>query len=147
MRHSLSFYQSNEITTGLTLRAMFWSSGSVIHAVAVTSEPTRFFQNSTVQKLCISDEGFTSLLDFVESSFAKNLNGELIQLSNGIYGDSQFYEGVGEYYLFNTCNKWTAKGLKSAGLNISPTFKLSAGSVMDFVQNEDDTCYKQSIPQ
>jgi hypothetical protein len=33
----------------------------------------------------------------------------------------------------NTCNKWTAKGLKSAGMDISPMFKLTAGSVMSAV--------------
>ena len=53
---------------------------------------------------------------------------------NGLYGDSQFYKGVGDYHLMNTCNKWTAKGLESAGMDISPTFKLSAGSVMDYIR-------------
>ena len=48
-------------------------------------------------------------------------------------GDSHFYKGEGHYYLMNTCNNWTARGLKSAGLNISPTFKLTAGSIMGFL--------------
>jgi hypothetical protein len=34
----------------------------------------------------------------------------------------------------NTCNKWTAKGLKSAGMDISPTFKLTADSIMDYLK-------------
>ena len=29
------FYQANEITTGLTLRAIFWPTDSVVHAVAL----------------------------------------------------------------------------------------------------------------
>ncbi|MGF1760774.1 DUF2459 domain-containing protein, partial [Photobacterium sagamiensis] len=45
----------------------------------------------------------------------------------------QFYKGVGDYHLMNTCNQWTAKGLKSTGMDISPTFKLTAGSVMKYV--------------
>ncbi len=34
----------------------------------------------------------------------------------------------------NTCNKWTAKGLESAGVNINPSLKLTSGSVMGFLK-------------
>ncbi len=40
----------------------------------------------------------------------------------------------------NTCNTWTAKGLKSAGMDISPTFKLTADSIMDYMKE-----YRQSL--
>ena len=33
----------------------------------------------------------------------------------------------------NMCNRWTAKGLKSIGMDISPTLKLTAGSVMNYL--------------
>jgi len=36
----------------------------------------------------------------------------------------------------NTCNTWTAKGLKSAGLDISTAFKLSAESIMDYLSEQ-----------
>jgi uncharacterized protein (TIGR02117 family) len=134
------FYQTNEITTGLTFRAMFWSSGSVIHAVAVPGDVLKFFQNSEVRQLCLSDAGVSSLIDFIANSFSKNPQGEIVELKNGIYGDSQFYAGTGDYYLFNTCNKWTAKALRSAGMDISPTFKLTAGSVMSYVHGQTNTC-------
>ena len=58
----------------------------------------------------------------------------MIALGAGIYGDSQFYRGAGEYYLTNTCNKWTAKALQSAGMDISPGFKLTADSVMGYIK-------------
>jgi len=58
-------------------------------------------------------------------------------MENGIYGNSQFYQGAGKYYLMNTCNKWTTKGLKSIGMEISPTFKLTSSSVMNFLNYKD----------
>ena len=58
----------------------------------------------------------------------------MLALKNGIYGNSQFYKGVGDYYLMNTCNKWTAKGLKSIGMDISPIFKLTADSIMTYIK-------------
>jgi len=134
------FYQANEITIGLTFRAMFWSSGSVIHAVAVAGDIQEFFPNSDVRKLCFSDAALSSLLDFMEGSFARNPQGEIVALKDGIYGNSQFYDGVGVYHMFNTCNKWTAKGLQSAGMDVSPMLKLTSGSVMSYIESRASNC-------
>lgn len=131
------FYQAEEITSGLTLRAIFWPTPSVIHAVAVPSDVEAYFGNSEVEKVCLTHSELSSLIEFVEGSFHKSENGNIIPLKNGIYGNSQFYQGTGDYYLMNTCNKWTAKGLKSLGMDIMPTFKLTASSVMTYLRNRD----------
>ena len=127
------FYQANEITSGLTLQAIFWPTEAVMHVVSVPHEPTKFFPSSHMEKVCLDDAGYSALVRFIENSFYKDGSGNVISTRMGLYGDSQFYQAVGDYYLMNTCNKWTAKALKSAGMDISPMFKLSAGSVMDFV--------------
>ncbi|POZ52544.1 TIGR02117 family protein [Methylovulum psychrotolerans] len=134
------FYQAQEITTGLTLRAMFWSSGAILHVVAVPRNVRRYFANSEQASFCLSERNYTALLDFIAASFAKDPQGRVQPLKQGIYGDSQFYEGVGTYHLFNTCNKWTAKGLQQAGFDLSPTFKLTAGSVMAQVRGDSHIC-------
>lgn len=128
------FYQAKKITSGLTIRAIFWPTESVIHAVSVPYNPYEFFSHSEVEILCLTDNEFSSLIGFIVNSFYKDTKGEVLELRNGVYGDSQFYKGVGDYYLMNTCNKWTAKGLRSAGMNISTTFKFTAGSVMSYVK-------------
>lgn len=130
------FYQSSEITSGLTLRAIFWPTESVIHAVALSENPYSYFSGSQVEKVCLSEKGYASLLQFIENSFFKTNTNKLVMLKSGIYGDSQFYKGEGDYYLMNTCNKWTAKGLSSTGLGISTAFKLTASSVMDYLESE-----------
>jgi len=127
------FYQAEEITSGLTLRAILWPTESVIHSVAVPQRPVEFFSDSDVKKICLSNGELESLIRFISSSFYKDGAGNVLALKNGLYGNSQFYRGVGDYYLMNTCNKWTAKGLKSAGMDISPTFKLTASSVMRYL--------------
>lgn len=128
------FYQAQEITTGLTLRAIFWPTESVVHAVAVPTNVARYFPQSEVLKLCLTQEEMESLLTFVASSFALDNKGLPQAQKKGLYGNSQFYRGVGDYYLMNTCNKWTAKALQSAGLKGSALFKLTAGSVMSLVE-------------
>jgi len=133
------FYQAEDITSGVTLKAIFLPTDSVVHAVLVPLKVDRYFKNSEVEKLCLEDSELESLIKFISSSFYRDESGNILKLNHGIYGDSQFYKAKGDFHIFNTCNKWTAKGLESAGMKISTTFKLTAGSIMNFLSREEST--------
>lgn len=130
------FYESKEITSSLTLQAILWPSESVVHVVALSAEPDLLYDDSEMVTLCLKSSQYALLIGFLENSFKKN-NGSIMSYKRGIYGDSQFYKGEGDYHLLNTCNKWTAKGLKSAGANIRPTFMLTADSIMTFLSENN----------
>ena len=136
------FYQAKESTSGLAMRAAFWPTESVVHVVPVSQNLYQFVPDIEVERLCLTDSELSSLIDFIVNSFYKDNEGEVVELQTGIYGYNQFYKGVGDYYLMNTCNNWTAKGLRSAGMNISTTFKLTAGSVMSYVKELNQTLMK-----
>lgn len=127
------FYQAHEITTKLTLQAMFWSSGAVMHVVAFSQKPGRYFSGEEISELLLDDSQFNNLMRYIGRSFAYDDNGNLIPLKHGIYDNSQLYAANGRYSIFNTCNKWTAKALVSAGMGIDPTFKLTGSSVMQAI--------------
>ncbi len=147
------FYQADEITSGITLKAIFLPTDSVVHAVAVTRRADKYFKKSEVEKFCLEDSDFKSLVKFISSSFYKDESGNILKLNQGIYGDSQFYKAKGDFHIFNTCNKWTAKGLESAGMEISTTFKLTAGSIMSYLSRQgssdridsDRSCEKEIL--
>ena len=130
------FYQAEEITSGVTLKAIFLPTDSVLHVVAVTQKADNYFKHSEVEKFCLEDSELISLVDFISNSFYRDESGNILKLNNGIYGDSQFYKAKGDFHIFNTCNKWTAKGLESAGMKISTTFKLTAGSIMKYLSSK-----------
>jgi len=130
------FYQADEITFNLTVQALFWPTESVVHVVGLTQDIHSYFSNT--QMLCVSEGELAALCQFLSGSFAHDINGNIIHEANGIYGNGQFYKGNGHYHLFNTCNKWTAKGLKSTGFDISPSVKLTAESIVRFVATEQD---------
>lgn len=132
------FYEANKITASITLRAVFWPTESVVHVVSVPESPYLSFPGSEIREICLSDNKMTNLGVFLSNSFKRNKADEIDPTKLGIYGDSQFYTGEGRYYLFNTCNKWTAKGLESAGLEISSIFKLTASSVIDFIDANEN---------
>lgn len=121
---------------------MFWSSGAVMHVAAFSTPPEHYFSASEVKPLHINNSQYQGLMRFLGRSFAHSEAGNLIPLKKGIYGDSQFYAANGRYGILNTCNKWTAKGLQSAGINIDPAMKLTTESVMSEVR-ENSACYTQ----
>ena len=133
------FYQAKEITSGVTLKAIFLPTDSVVHAVAVTRKADKYFKNSELEKFCLKDSELKSLVEFISNSFYRDESGNILKLNHGIYGDSQFYKAKGDFHIFNTCNKWTAKGFESAGMNISTTFKLTAGSIMNYLSREESS--------
>lgn len=128
------FYQAREITSSLTVRAIFWPTESVVHSVAVPSDVPGYFPTSEIETVILNTNELASLVNFISGSFYKDETGKVLELKSGLYGNSRFYRGAGDYHLMNTCNNWTAKGLKSAGMNISVTFKLTADSIMDYLR-------------
>ena len=129
------FYEAKEITVGLAVRAISWPTETVMHVVAVPRPPRVFFPDSDVVEVAISQRGFESLRQFIANSFHRDGDARIVPFGKGLYGDAQFYQGVGKFYLMNTCNTWTAKALKSAGVDITPLFKLTADSVIEHLRN------------
>jgi uncharacterized protein (TIGR02117 family) len=129
------FYLAREISSGMTLRAIFWPTETVLHIVGLSKEPHLSFRSSRIKRISIEYHNFKNLLQFIENSFLKNSDMGIIHIKRGLYGNSRFYEARGSYHLFNTCNKWTAKALYSAGLDINPAFYFSAGGIMDFLDS------------
>jgi uncharacterized protein (TIGR02117 family) len=135
-----NFYQAHEITLKLKLQALFWSQGAVLHVVALDNIPERYFAGQPLISTCLSDNEQAALRAFIASSFRQDASGHILALGPGIYGNSEFYEGAGNYNLVNTCNKWLAKALRSAGSDIDPTFKLTTGSIMNHLTRHQRSC-------
>ncbi|MGM0772774.1 TIGR02117 family protein [Marinobacter sp.] len=134
------FYQAGETKAGVTLQAIVWSRGTVVHLVALPDSPAGYFPADAVLHTCINTEEAESLAQYLSNSLTRDEDGNLIELKRGLYGDSQFYDAEGRYHLLNTSNKWAAKALRSAGMELSPTFKLTADSVMGFVEENRQDC-------
>ena len=129
------FYQSRRISVALALRAVSWPDDTVVHVVAFRGNPGEYLKGSEVLPIAISGAGYQSLLAYLASSIRQSPGGHIRALGKGLYGDSEFYEGVGKYYLLNTCNTWTAKALASSGFfSGRSAFKLTSSGVMNQVR-------------
>ena len=124
------FYQSEGVTVGLALKAMFWINLTVVHVVSVPVSPAHSFPKSKVVGVRLSREGFSRLQQSLAASFRRPVGGKPVVLRKGLYDTSYFYSGEGHYYMTNTCNTWTARMLDSAGVPMRTLMTLSAGSVI-----------------
>jgi uncharacterized protein (TIGR02117 family) len=125
-----AYYQSADKSLGITLRAVLWPSDAIVYTRAIPDQPRDYYPDAKVETLCLESRQFALLVNFIENSFYRDAAGDIVFSQDGLLENSLFFKGTGEYYLLNTCNTWTARGLKSAELEISPAFKVQAGSVM-----------------
>ena len=123
------FYRANKVTSGIALRALFWRNPTVLHVVAVDEELKTAFPYSGIVRITVSPEGFHRLCDYLAAAYAVDDNGKQIDLGKGIYGTSRFYRATGHYYFPNTCNKWTARALRTTGAPITPFYAIRAQNV------------------
>ncbi|GAA5215783.1 TIGR02117 family protein [Corallincola platygyrae] len=125
------FYQADEITSGITVRAIFWPTESVMHVVSLPKEPQTFFPQSDVVELKLSQQALDKLMVAISRSFARDSQGEILRTQKGLYGQSWFYQGEGSYYMTNTCNTWVAKMLDEAGVPFRTFMTLTSSSVIE----------------
>jgi uncharacterized protein (TIGR02117 family) len=134
------FYQAKDITASITLKAMFGLSGSIMHIVALSDTPEKYTSKEHMKTLCLSNTQLEQLNQAISESLALNAQQDVQPLGPGLYGDSEFFAAVGNYYLLNTCNSWTAQRLARAGLPIWSRFKLTAASVMNAIADLPEQC-------
>ncbi len=125
------FYTAKEVTTGLSLEAMFYSRGSVLHVWTLPDEPRRFYELYSVElyRLHISEAGHANLMKRLEETFATDAAGRSIYIQPGLFDQSDFYLARGRYGVFHTCNHWLADTLRTTGFPITPFWALTADNV------------------
>ena len=129
------FYRAKKITIPLCLRAAFLPTPSVLHVAGIRGSVRDMFPVSDIVELNLTDDQHARLCRFVAATHTRDSEGDPISLGPGIYGESVFYRAEGNYYFPNTCNVWTARALKDAGLPIRSFGAIRAESVLSQVSD------------
>jgi uncharacterized protein (TIGR02117 family) len=107
------------------LRAAFGPNNpSVLHIAGVRGPLTRTFPASEIIELTLSRDGFERLVRYIHDAYDRAGTPVVAPLGPGLYGDSRFYPGRETFNLLRTCNVWTARGLRTAGLPIEDSITL-----------------------
>jgi len=128
------YYPAKQPTFGMTLRAALVPTPAVVHVAGLWGEPARVYPKAEVVSLPIDDENFRRLVDFVDATFERSGAMRVAATGPGLYATSRFYPAKGSFYLFNTCNTWTARALAAAGFEVSASGTFSAEALMQQVR-------------
>ena len=142
-RGDAGFYQVEEETFAVILKALFLPSPAVLHLSAYNKLPAKKFPLSKTIELKLSQSALEKLLDAIVSDFSLD-QGRAIELAPGRDKDSRFFRSKGSYHLFYTCNNWTADVIEQAGYPIRHRWSFFSDSVMD--QLDDVQYYLNPMP-
>ena len=113
------------------LKAAFWSSGSVVHVVALNDEVKKFYPGAAVVELRFSRMAYAKLVEFLSASFTRPAPGVGATPSPGLFSYSRFYPSPQRFSLIRTCNRWVADALEAAGVPIAPSYVFTAGQLAE----------------
>ncbi|UCB55987.1 MAG: DUF2459 domain-containing protein [Thiotrichales bacterium] len=124
------YYMTPSPHIGITIKAGLFPTASVLHIVGFSGSVTRYFPASEVIQIDLSEAGFQQLCRYIENSYALDEAGRSRPLGSSLYGSGQFYLSYENYHAFNTCNVWTARGLREAGFPLTPSANLTIDTLM-----------------
>lgn len=126
------FYQNPDPDLSTILSAAFAETPAVMHLVGVPVHPTTYYKDSSFVTVTLTDQQLERLLGYISASFDRNGTNRVTPINKGLYPDSLFYAGRGNFTIANTCNTWVAKAFAAAGLPIeTPEEIVRASEVMD----------------
>ncbi len=110
--------------------AAIFPSRAALLLTALRAPPEAAFGRRHVVRLGIGRAGVAGLRAFLDRAFARAPDGAPARLRAGPYPGSAFYAATGTYDLFSTCNTWSARGLRAAGVPVGGGV-VTAGQIMD----------------
>jgi uncharacterized protein (TIGR02117 family) len=104
-----------ELKFNTAFNAMFLGGASCMHVSYETDAPAL---DKNVREIAISKEQYSALVRFIDASFQKDSNGNYMIIPGHHYSGTNdcFYNAIGSYSFYKTCNEWTNRGLKAAGI-------------------------------
>jgi len=130
------FYQSpKDFDLYLAFKALFLPTESVVRIEGYNYEIDDIISYSDFCiKFELADNNLKKLLNFIDSSFSRNIQNKLIITLKKSGANVIFFKSKYTYHIFETCNKWIAKGLVAAGYDISPTWVITAENLFEEVK-------------
>jgi uncharacterized protein (TIGR02117 family) len=105
----------SDLTAANTASALLWPTRAAMHVEATTVQSLP----EDCQSVVLTREAYQRLTVYILDSFEPGDGGRWTHIpDSGYHGNDTFYEAVGSYHLFNTCNTWTGNALQTAGIPV-----------------------------
>jgi uncharacterized protein (TIGR02117 family) len=115
------------------LRALFyWHNRSALFIKGHPKLPP--LPNEQMKCVKLSQADYLALVQLIQDTFARDNQAQPQRLASGQDQESGFFAAQGYYSVLNTCNSWTANGLRAANVN-TPLWAGLAQPVMQQLRN------------
>ncbi|MFO8234986.1 MAG: DUF2459 domain-containing protein [Bacteroidales bacterium] len=131
------YFMAEKGTVSLALRAALLPTQSVLRVHGLTSLDHYYSDRENFVSINIHPKELRNMMRFIEESFVTDDEGRLIKVYNDTGGKVQFYYSSLTYWGWRTCNVWTGRAIKAAGVAIVPLRGITAGSLMRQIKNCD----------
>ena len=109
------FYTQTGTYSDLRSKAV-WRAITGDAAVLRVSLTGAFLPNAQVQYLELSVQQYDALLDTIKATLPYGANTSPLTNINGFSQDDRFFPAKGNFHIFNTCNVWIGRSLRTAGV-------------------------------
>jgi len=123
------YYPERDPSGLLAVKAALLPSDSVLHLVPMAAPP-RASAGFEVLEIEVGGPGLEAMLRSLDAEIDRGGEPRAPIAAPGLYRESLFYPATGTFHIFNTCNTWTARQLRAAGLPIRAAGVITAEDLM-----------------
>jgi uncharacterized protein (TIGR02117 family) len=127
------YYGASQQTLISAMRALLLPTSAVIAVLRINRIEDKVTASNRVYSIDCNYSVIDSLARFVSDYFYQSPQGLLTQVREKPNGEV-FFKARGIYMLTNTCNNWTSRGLRIAGLRCMPLLSFFPGQVEQSVR-------------
>jgi hypothetical protein len=124
------FYQAEEESLWLGIRAAFFSTASAIHVIGFDRPARDGLLADEVIEVRISTEGLTQLAQSIEREFEQSEPVATGASLNAAPQPNKFYSAKRRFFFPRMCNWWTAKRLEESSCPIAAWSVISADRII-----------------
>jgi len=116
----------SDLRASTALQALSYTGHTALHVELMGLPATDLSQ----RRLVLTTAQYRELVAYIRAAFARDADGRVRPIPGAHYGHHDaFYEAVGTYGVFHTCNTWVNEGLRRIGVR-SALWAVFASSVM-----------------
>lgn len=134
-----AFFQDASFDPVTLFDALFLPGPTALHVWGHSGVP-QLGKDFELKQLWLSRAQYQRLSHSIAVSFQRDAQGQPRYIRTGLYPNSGFYEALGTYSLFHSCNNWTAAALRTADVN-TPYWAALAPAIMGQLRNN---CSRQA---
>lgn len=124
------YYPARNPSAAMALGAALTDTPAVLHIAGLAGTAAGARPKDEVLAFRISAAGLKRLVAAIAAEVERAEGGRARAAAPGLYAESRFYNAHGTFNLNNTCNTWTARMLRIAGIDVSAEGVITAGDLM-----------------